>query len=483
MIVCTKCGLHNPDGDTFCGQCGSFLEWVGEKVEPAPEAAVAPDEPAAEGAPRAGLIERVKSAVGIETKGEEAPPAGGAAGAAGPSGPAAAAGPSGPAVDAAAPDGAAAAAPTSPGVAASSPAGPSSDAGAGAGTVSPGSPAADPVDEGAAARQAATARAEALVAKPQPPGPAPVLPGRPAPAGAGAGATPDGSVAARQPEAVKPGRPVARQVQRQAGEPVQRINPGDLICGQCGQGNDPSRNFCRRCGASLKEAVVAKVPWWKRWFHRKPKQGVPAGTRPVGRAGAGKSGGRSRPSFGTLLKRILTVAVVVAVLVGLLVPSARRSVKRRLTSIESTFIYHYTPVDITKADAGANQLPGHEASNVFMGDVNSFWASGAPKPGTTMTVRLTFNQPSDVSLLRITPGDPTNFTGSPRPSLINYTFSDGKTHPPLHIENLNKPQQFKVSAKKAAYVDITVSATYPVAGSPLYAAIARIEVFVKKAGK
>lgn len=49
MIVCRSCGSHNADGDAFCGSCGEFLEWTGEKigaptaspptVEPAPAAA------------------------------------------------------------------------------------------------------------------------------------------------------------------------------------------------------------------------------------------------------------------------------------------------------------------------------------------------------------------------------------------------------------------------------------------------------------
>ena len=40
MIVCKHCGHHNEDSDTFCGSCGKFLEWTGERVvapEPEPE--------------------------------------------------------------------------------------------------------------------------------------------------------------------------------------------------------------------------------------------------------------------------------------------------------------------------------------------------------------------------------------------------------------------------------------------------------------
>ncbi|MDA8025679.1 MAG: zinc ribbon domain-containing protein [Actinomycetota bacterium] len=33
MIVCKACGYKNEDGSGFCGSCGSFLEWTGERVD------------------------------------------------------------------------------------------------------------------------------------------------------------------------------------------------------------------------------------------------------------------------------------------------------------------------------------------------------------------------------------------------------------------------------------------------------------------
>ena len=43
MIVCRKCGFHNQDSDAFCGSCGSFLEFTGEKVVP-PKVELPPEE-------------------------------------------------------------------------------------------------------------------------------------------------------------------------------------------------------------------------------------------------------------------------------------------------------------------------------------------------------------------------------------------------------------------------------------------------------
>ena len=116
-------------------------------------------------------------------------------------------------------------------------------------------------------------RAAALVAKPdalQPPDARP-------------------SVTPRAPEAQRPQTPLPRpKVAKQP--PSRKINPGDLVCGGCGEGNDPERNYCRRCGTPLAEATVART----RWFRRRPKRSkkvVAAGDRP-GRGGSGRDAAR-----------------------------------------------------------------------------------------------------------------------------------------------------------------------------------------------
>ena len=81
-----------------------------------------------------------------------------------------------------------------------------------------------------------------------------------------------------QPIARKPTDEVAPKP-RPVGSVEQRVaQPGDRICGACGEPNDPSRKFCRRCGANLVEAKVvaaAKVAWYRRLFgggDKAPKQ-------------------------------------------------------------------------------------------------------------------------------------------------------------------------------------------------------------------
>src|SRR6266508_1038797 len=60
MIVCKKCGFHNRDADAFCGTCGAFLEWSGEKVVlPEPPKVEAKEDEAP--APKRSLLSRVQS--------------------------------------------------------------------------------------------------------------------------------------------------------------------------------------------------------------------------------------------------------------------------------------------------------------------------------------------------------------------------------------------------------------------------------------
>ena len=72
MIVCKKCGNQNPDGETFCSSCHSFLEWSGEKIVPPP--APAPPPPAPPPEPEPAFVDRVKQAVGLDKPKPDAGP-------------------------------------------------------------------------------------------------------------------------------------------------------------------------------------------------------------------------------------------------------------------------------------------------------------------------------------------------------------------------------------------------------------------------
>jgi len=45
-IVCEQCGTRNDEGESFCGQCGTYLEWEGQPVRDQEPPAAAPVIPA-----------------------------------------------------------------------------------------------------------------------------------------------------------------------------------------------------------------------------------------------------------------------------------------------------------------------------------------------------------------------------------------------------------------------------------------------------
>ncbi|HEX4982989.1 MAG TPA: hypothetical protein VFV63_14880, partial [Ilumatobacteraceae bacterium] len=160
-------------------------------------------------------------------------------------------------------------------------------------------PTGSPAGDTAAPPRTGDERAAALVAKPDPLQPSDART----------------SVTPRTPEAQHPQPTLPRpKVTKQA--PSRKINPGDLVCGACGEGNDPGRNYCRRCGSTLAEATVART----RWFRRRPKRAkgiVAAGDRPgrPGRSSGGRNAARSaRLARGKFLGRLAGVKRILALL-------------------------------------------------------------------------------------------------------------------------------------------------------------------------
>ena len=173
----------------------------------------------------------------------------------------------------------------------------------------------------------------------QPPAqpPAPVQPAaRPPVAAAPVAATPvtPTQPAARPPQAVPDDQPASRQptaVVQPRPRPTttveQRVaQPGDRICGSCGEANDPTRKFCRRCGAGLGEArIVAEkpLPWWRRIFRRGPKApkqyaaGERIGTMAPGSASAGGGGVAGLVRKGLKVRNLVGLALGLIVAVGI----------------------------------------------------------------------------------------------------------------------------------------------------------------------
>ena len=422
MIVCKQCGHHNEDSDTFCGSCGKFLEWTGERVivaQPEPEPAPAP-EPEPEPA-RVGFMDRVKQAVGME---DEAPP------------------PPATTVEA---------------------------------------PAAPPPLTAVAVAAAPSLNATAApVAAPEP-----VLAGVGAPAAPAA--VPAGSVdepVSRRPTSLAPvvtrPRPGPRTV-----EPPTRRNPGDLICGQCGEGNDPTRHFCRRCGNSLDEAIAVRLPWYRRFFSR--LFGVrtrEAGWRPRRVGPPNVMGG---------VMRVVRLAIVAMLAVGilgfLLIPRFHHLVVNKVTagvtSVRKVVHPNYDTV-YPVAAAATSQTAGHAASLTIDRTSNSYWAA-IPTDKTPQLV-FTFSEPQDLSEILFRSGapgaQPSDFLNQPRPKAVHIIFTDAQgkliTATDITLTDQEGSQFYPIEAKQTTTARIQIQSVYPATGAARSAvAIAEVEFKIK----
>ena len=299
----------------------------------------------------------------------------------------------------------------------------------------------------------------------------PVAPGRPT--------QPSARQLSSSPEARKPGRPKRDQAPVRPPAPPRTIQPGDLICGQCGEGNDPSRKFCRRCGASLVQAAVAPEPsWWRRLLKRR-RAPVKAGDRP----------GRQSRSGGRALSGMMRKAVGILAALGLLgitlaaigpwrdsvtggADSAFDSVRRRISP-------KYEPVRPSSAIASSS-LPNHDPKMAIDGISNSYWAEGAQGDGEGQQLVLRFDRPVDLDRIGILTGasrKPEDFLAQPRPERLHLVFSDGSTAD-VSIKDSAGFQTFTIKARQATTVEVQIKSVYKALGGKDLA-ITEIELFTK----
>ena len=72
IMVCNECGSANEPDTKFCGACGTYLGWDGERVAPEePQLEVVPDVVAEPEKPT--LMDRVRAGLGLEAEGRTGP--------------------------------------------------------------------------------------------------------------------------------------------------------------------------------------------------------------------------------------------------------------------------------------------------------------------------------------------------------------------------------------------------------------------------
>ena len=456
LIVCKNCGHRNYDAkmDGFCGNCGKYLGFYGEEVvEAEPEAAPRPEpEPEPEPVGHRSLFDRVKEAVGID---ESASGATSAPREAVPE-PPVAVGAGVPAVSAAAPAAtvAAPAASAAPAIGAASPV--TSPAPSSAAVAPP------------AARPAPAAATQAPV---QAPVAQPGLPAQEEPRSRPPGAAEEPR--SRAPEAAALRRPPV--VRRQA--PSRKPQEGDVFCGDCGEVNEGTRHFCRRCGYNLDEAVRVRIPWYRRIFNTVLR-------RRDYKAGERKRAVNLSPFklLFSLLRIAVATLVVVALILFIVVPPFRSAVQTRATSIVQPIFCH---IFCKLSDVGqigsdsTSAVTGHESKLAIDQNTTTYWAA-SPQDAHPF-IHIQFDTFYDVTQFLVTPGPagtaPSDqFKAQPRPEKVHLVFSDGRTAD-LTLADQPGLQHFALNFKHVNGVEVHVVSTYPaLAGSPRLSSVAITEI-------
>lgn len=312
-------------------------------------------------------------------------------------------------------------------------------------------------------------RAAAMVAKP--PAPPPVTPAATTGTAAAAAAAPVSpaagqagagqQVGARQPSAQKPAATARPRPPQKKTAPTRVIEPGDLVCGQCGEPNKPERKFCRRCANSLDEAKVAKVSVWKRVFGRRKKE-VAAGERPGRRGSADVKGKIRQAKRGRALlqrwsRRIIALLAVVGVAgaLGLSGSPVRTRAEDMVQSLRDRFF----PAVERIVPVGATLPDGRPVANVTDNTENRHWVAEAPGEGQVLHVQ--FAEPFDlrsVAFLAGASGDA--HLNHARPREVHIVF-DTTGSADVELEDTPDFQSFKVSADGVSALQLHFRTLHP----------------------
>jgi hypothetical protein len=297
---------------------------------------------------------------------------------------------------------------------------------------------------------------------------------------------------ARAPEEIREQAPQiarARAVAVTRTAPSRRLQPGDRVCGACGEGNPNSRSFCSRCGGSLVKAVTVKEPWWRRFV---PRRG-PRVVQLTPAAGDGKGKGVSaahlaKPGFDlkfALRQTYRKGRIVVAV--GILCagtcygayPPFRQSVDSRAQRLKTQFTtaigIGLSPIHATSPVVANVSAPGYPGSNAADEATNTYWlAPWSTSPYPTLTFKFDHHVTLEKIILRSGAADA--FIQYGRPSELRLLYSNGESFT-LTPQDIPQPQTFSIShAELITSMQVQVGGVYQ-GNNGSTVAITEIELF------
>jgi zinc-ribbon domain len=260
--------------------------------------------------------------------------------------------------------------------------------------------------------------------------------------------------------------------------PTRRLQPGDLICGDCGEGNPDTRKFCSRCGHSLLTAEVVKTPWWRKILPKRRTKVRKALERTAKDRKAKRTA--SGTAFRAIFKTVRALVAVVLVLGGIAygsLPAVRTWVNNQVASwqqdAQSALDMTYAPVHPTKVTATFEE-PTHPADLVADSVSNTFWAAPTNKGEATLV--FTFDRAVNLDKAIIQNGDNDKFDQTFRVERLHLVYSNGKTED-LQLKDQPDPQELTLqNAHNITSVEMHVMATYQsLHGTDV--AISEIELF------
>lgn len=245
--------------------------------------------------------------------------------------------------------------------------------------------------------------------------------------------------------------------------PSRKLQPGDLVCGDCGEGNSATRKFCSRCGTSLAAAEIVKTPWWRKLLPRRGAKVRKSGERSKrrGRGGKTKLGAAVSATFKTARKVVAIALVLGGVLYGLFTPF-RGWVNERAAeakgTFERTFFPQYAPVSAAEEPVASISVQEHPPNMLVDGLFDTFWA--APLGGVEPNVVVKFDRTIDLAKLIVHNGDGAGFKDTTRAQKLHLVFSNGQTTD-VNLQDRPDPQTLEIdNGEGVTSVEIHVVSTF-----------------------
>ncbi|MGW1722482.1 NADase-type glycan-binding domain-containing protein [Streptomyces sp. NPDC002306] len=264
---------------------------------------------------------------------------------------------------------------------------------------------------------------------------------------------------------VLPGRPDADRPQvRAPGPPLGDEN--GVPCPWCATPNRPDRHFCARCAMPMARddrAPELHRPWWRRLLNPGSRDTPWAGDRP-----------RLRRTFDRVLTWVVAAVVLtLLVLAGVHAPAAVQATRDHFAK--------RAPVAPDRIQA-SRSYQGHQPQLAFDKINNTWWGPGVSQSGEGQWIEATFDEPTRLLDLIITPGvsiRPDQLSQSALPHRLKATITtkDGRTTTrELTLDQAAGGQRRAFRIGGVTKVRFTVESAYAVSASKQIS-IAEIEFF------